>query len=163
MMEGGSAGTAEKAAGGGTCCCGCSLRCAIVTFGVMAIIGFFINLIVFAIVCLFMLAAMAVDTISGGMSIDTFRIILIIVGVIGFILVSFPAVIYIMFFCDETKPRLNRLPMAHICICIFNVLVAVISFIWYQTPNGINQLVQLLFNIYFYMVAVRYVKNNQDN
>jgi len=31
---------------GGTCCCGCSLRCAIISFGVMFIINFIMTIIV---------------------------------------------------------------------------------------------------------------------
>lgn len=67
QMEGGSAsaGTAEKE--GGTCCCGCSLRCAVVTFGVLNIIGFFINLATFLV---FYLVTAAVIVTGRGFSID---------------------------------------------------------------------------------------------
>ena len=34
-----------------TCCCGCSLRCAIVTFGVLSIIQFLMILIIFILAC----------------------------------------------------------------------------------------------------------------
>ena len=71
---------------------------------------------------------------------ETFKIVAIIIGVIGFILVAYPALIYIMFFCDETKPRLARLPYAHICVMIFNVILAGLSFATSQVPNGISMI-----------------------
>ena len=133
QMEGGSAGTAEKQ--GGTCCCGCSLRCAIVSFGVLFIVGFFLNIITYVIV--YAIASIVVIS-TYGIKGDTFAIIFYISMAIGVILCGYPAVVYILFFCQETKGRLARLPSAHIAACVYNFLIAIASFIFFQTPNGIS-------------------------
>jgi len=72
--------------------------------------------------------------------------------------VTYPGIVYIRFFCDETdEDRLQKLPCAHYAIMVFNILACVGSFATGNNASGVNQLISLGINYYFLTVVKRYV------
>jgi hypothetical protein len=83
-----------------TCCCGCNLRCAILAFGVLAILNFFAT--GFNTVTLYQLSYQMIETRYGvpkdwAIGVSTTLMILILA-----ILVGYPAYAYTLYFCTDT-------------------------------------------------------------
>ena len=160
-----------------SCCCGCSLRCGIIFFGVMSIIQLIYVLIMLLGMVALISAATSIDTQSSNDLDKEIKqasqgaiVTAVVIALLVVVVFSAPGIIYIRFFCQETQSRLNMLP----CAQVFNLCFAIVFFIknlvWAISASKTNMIpmaaliIGMLFPLsmvalqyYFYVVVKRYV------
>ena len=165
-----------------SCCCGCSLRCAIITFGVLSIIQFFVILIIFILMC----AAVGVAKVASQESMKNWGgefqsgqakqlqnavgaassgaiAIVVLVGIFIVVPALLPGILYIRYFCQESEDRLQKLRWAHIIFVAVSTLGLVYDLSQQRWGGAVMSSINVGLNYYFYTVVQRYIANKSTS